>query len=262
MLKSQRFSSSTPNQFITLKLSINKLKTQLLSVAALSMLFLSAPQAVLAADSSAQLLDANILKKVSIGNFEQINGSILRGGLPSDANLKLLAQAGVKTILDLRMEGGGAEHEEIVVKSLGMEYIHIPLGFTSPEHQDMVKAVKVLANSTDKPVFVHCRQGADRTGMVVGLYRRLAQSWDFNKTYSEMRKHHFKPFLISMKKVVEDCNSDQELNSAAHVAVKTSAAPKTADEALVDPGKSLDSTLPNSTQKPTSDDSPNLKTAG
>ena len=173
------------------------------------------------AEASGSSLDQTILKDISISNFEQVNDTILRGAAPSDENLRLLAKSGVKTIVDLRMAGPAVKHESGVAHELGINYVHVPLGFKSPNLSEMTRVLGVLNDSEKQPVFVHCRQGADRTGMTIGMYRRIHDKWEFDKTYAEMRKHHFKPVLRGMKSAVKKCPHSPTLQSAFVPAEKT-----------------------------------------
>src|SRR5262249_13618857 len=134
-----------------------------------------------------------------ISNFERVNSTLLRGGLPHDKGLEALSSAGVKTIINLRLPGDGASGEERKVKDLGMQYVHVPLGFSAPEPEAISDVLRIIADKNKQPVFIHCRQGADRTGMIVAIYRMLVDNWNFKDAYAEMRKHHFKPFLLGMK---------------------------------------------------------------
>jgi protein tyrosine phosphatase (PTP) superfamily phosphohydrolase (DUF442 family) len=139
----------------------------------------------------------------SIDNFDQVSPSIWRGAHPSDIALEQLAQHGVKTIIDLRQDCNNCEHEHVYAWRLGLHYVHIPMNFKKPSSSQIVQFLNVVNDDHSGTVFVHCRQGADRTGTLIGIYRTVMQGWKFDKTYAEMRDHHFKPFLFGMKKSVE-----------------------------------------------------------
>lgn len=140
-----------------------------------------------------------------IGNFGRVAPGITRGAQPSDKALAMMARDGVKTIIDLRMNGSGTEDEEAKTNRLGMKYVHIPMTLLTPNAQQVSQFLSVVNSPANLPAFVHCRQGADRTGTLVAIYRRKVQGWDFDKTYAEMREHHFKPFLLGMKDLVKNC---------------------------------------------------------
>jgi tyrosine-protein phosphatase SIW14 len=167
------------------------------------------------------------LSDAEISNFGRVTPGITRGGQPSDKALALMAKDGFKTIIDLRMNGSGTENEEATTKHLGMKYVHIPMTLLTPNAQQVSQFLSIVNTPSNLPAFVHCRQGADRTGTLVAIYRRKVQGWDFDKTYAEMREHHFKPFLFGMKDLVKNCpNQNFDLtpviSSSAPVATATS----------------------------------------
>jgi len=177
-----------------------------------------------------------------VPNFEKVSREIWRGGVPSDQALKALAHDGAKTIVDLRMDGSGVNKEGDCVKRLGMKYYHFPLGFNAPEPDKLRGILAIMTNPANQPVFVHCRQGADRTGMLIGIYRMVWQGWTFPRTWDEMRKHGFKPFLLTMKRQVENARSG-EMRIATVVPTAGSEEPAIAVGALREPIRSA--VLPN-----------------
>lgn len=180
---------------------------------------LSTPTAV-RADTAVPSGDATLpcpASQFPIANFERVNSVLLRGAVPSDKGLEALRDAGVKTIVNLRLKGDGASNEELKVKQLGMNYIHFPLGFTTPDTATIGRILRVITEKENQPVFVHCRQGADRTGMIVAIYRILVDNWEFKDAYAEMRKHHFKPFFLVLKEAVRTCQKQGELLAAVGV---------------------------------------------
>jgi protein tyrosine phosphatase (PTP) superfamily phosphohydrolase (DUF442 family) len=176
---------------------VNNLPSRLLLLLALMLAFGVAPYPVLAANDSEVTLLQN-----RIDNFQVVSPTIWRGARPSDIALEDLASHGVKTVVDLRMDGDGCEHEHVYVRRLGLKYVHIPMTFKKPTSSQIVAFLNVVNDKNNQPVYVHCRQGADRTGTLIGIYRTVVQGWKFDKVYAEMRDHHFKPFLLGMKKTV------------------------------------------------------------
>ena len=55
----------------------------------------------------------------------------------------------------------------------------------------------------EKPVFVHCAHGSDRTGCMVGIWRVTRDGWSFDDTYKEMRKYWFGPKYLKLKDAVK-----------------------------------------------------------
>ena len=56
-----------------------------------------------------------------------------------------------------------------------MHYVHLPLhGGVTPTQQDIDQAFAILLDGSKFPVFLHCREGKDRAGMIVRLLPHLA----------------------------------------------------------------------------------------
>lgn len=121
-------------------------------------------------------------------NFHKVDDHVYRGGQPGAEAFSRLAKMGVKTVIDLR----GAEHSEVrekaLVEAAGMHYISIPMwGMRTPTNDQISRALKVMNDASDGPVFVHCRRGADRTGAVVACYRIEHDHWDNQNALREAR---------------------------------------------------------------------------
>jgi protein tyrosine phosphatase (PTP) superfamily phosphohydrolase (DUF442 family) len=154
--------------------------------------------------------------KANISNFAHVTNGIWRGGSPSATALEQLASSGVKTIVDLRMNGTGTDNEDQCAKRLGIKYVHIPMTFATPNAQQIAQFFSVVKDPAAQPIFVHCRQGADRTGTLIAMYRRLVQGWTYEQAYAEMRVHHFKPFFQNLKQLVRNCDRQYDANGIAH----------------------------------------------
>lgn len=142
---------------------------------------------------------------VGIQNFGTVSPGIYRGADPGDKGLQELKAMGVETVINLRSESEENNHEEAVVRALGMDYVSVPmLGFWFPEDHEVNRALDVLADPTRRPVFVHCLHGQDRTGLVVGLHRVFHDGWKKAAAYAEMEKMGFHaeilPFTLYWKK--------------------------------------------------------------
>ena len=98
-----------------------------------------------------------------INNFHQVDEHVYRGAQPTAAGFKYLATTGVRTIVDLRENGGRASGEKQLVTSLGMRYVNVPMSrLNPPTEAEIRKILALLEDATAGPVFVHCLRGADR----------------------------------------------------------------------------------------------------
>jgi protein tyrosine/serine phosphatase len=124
-----------------------------------------------------------------ISNFHVVNDQVYRGGQPSGEGFRNLAAAGFKTIVDLREDDERGKDEKKLVKALGMHYVNVPMkGMKTPSDKQISKALKALIEEKSAPVFIHCKRGADRTGVVLACYRMEHDNWDRQQALSEARE--------------------------------------------------------------------------
>jgi tyrosine-protein phosphatase SIW14 len=142
----------------------------------------------------------------NLPNFQKVDGHVYRGAQPTNSGFKELAQLGIKTVVDLRDIGEHSQaDEQKVVTDLGMRYVSIPMHGMSTPKDDQVAAVQALFNDTTSgPVFVHCKRGADRTGMVVAVYRISHDQWDNKKALSEAKSNGMSIFERAIQHYVMD----------------------------------------------------------
>jgi len=136
-----------------------------------------------------------------IPNFHQVNEHIYRGGQPADPGWRGLSDLGVKTVIDLRREGElghSLAAEQRAVTALGMRYISFPMnGIVAPDPQQVLKILSLLDGPD--PVFVHCREGKDRTGTVIACYRISHDRWQNRKAMDEAKSYGIHWFETGMK---------------------------------------------------------------
>jgi protein tyrosine/serine phosphatase len=128
--------------------------------------------------------------KTKIKNFGCINETFFRGAQPKDQDYKDLATMGVKTIIDLRDDQ--ERNEKQLVENAGMKYVHIGMKDDARPGDEKVQAFLKIANDpASQPIFVHCKGGRHRTGLVTAVYRMEKDGWDVNQAYDEMKKFDF-----------------------------------------------------------------------
>ena len=108
---------------------------------------------------------------IGIPNAVVIEDGILGGGQPDEAALRDAADAGYRTIVNLRTAGerGALENEDALVQSLGMNYVVLPIrgGQTYNEHSAK-RLAEILAEPSALPAMVHCASG-NRVGILFGV---------------------------------------------------------------------------------------------
>jgi len=142
---------------------------------------------------------------INIPNFRKINDNLYAGSRPGEKGVGQLAQTGIKTIVDL--ERGLFEEEPEVVKreekwakKVGIRFLRVPMrSFFLPGPEEVDKALSLITDPNNKPVFVHCGHGKDRTGIVIAAYRIKINGWSPEQAYKEMNKYGFHWYLFWWK---------------------------------------------------------------
>lgn len=127
------------------------------------------------------------------------DGKIWAGGRPTTAGLLQLADAGVRSVLNLQgmlsRITGETDHEALAAALLGLRFIHQPVHqITGPAPQTLEHILAILADPDYQPVYVHCRYGRERTNIVLGAYRVKVLGWPPEQAYAEMLRNGFRPF--------------------------------------------------------------------
>jgi protein tyrosine phosphatase (PTP) superfamily phosphohydrolase (DUF442 family) len=109
--------------------------------------------------------------------FAQVSPRLYRGGQPTAAQLRLLHELGVRTIVTLVDDPAIVATETADAAALGIRVYNFPFsGWHEPEPALLHRIVGTLAEA-DGPVYVHCHLGRDRTSLAVALYRVWVDDW-------------------------------------------------------------------------------------
>lgn len=138
---------------------------------------------------------ARRISVVGVGNFAEVTPNLYRGAQPEQQGLKSLAKMGIKTIVDVRLTGADKEREH--AKKLGMELIALPWHCLFPKDEPVAKFLTYMRDHPDKKVFVHCRYGDDRTGMMIAAYRMAVERWTPEQARKEMNAFGFHKVMCS-----------------------------------------------------------------
>jgi tyrosine-protein phosphatase SIW14 len=128
------------------------------------------------------------LNEKGVPNFGEVTPTLYRGGLLNEDGLKALRKLGVNIVVDTHAHD---KHEEQLTESLGMQYVAIPWHCPWPHDEVFAKFLKVVHDNQGKKIFVHCRLGDDRTGMMVAAYRVAEEGWTADEAMIEMRSFGF-----------------------------------------------------------------------
>ncbi len=128
------------------------------------------------------------LQQEGVRNFGEVTPHLYRGGLVNNAGLEAIAKLGVKIIVDTHAH---YDKEAKEARRLGMDYVAIPWHCPWPKDEVFAKFLKLLRDNKGKKVFVHCRLGDDRTGMMIAAYRMSEEGWTAEESMTEMKSFGF-----------------------------------------------------------------------
>ncbi|MBY7649815.1 MAG: hypothetical protein C4617_04940 [Candidatus Liberibacter europaeus] len=98
---------------------------------------------------------------------------VYRSAQPDSKFIKYLWQNhGIRCILNLRDENNTSwyKEEEDTTKSLGIKLINFPISVSKGLSEKEIKELVILLKEAPKPLLIHCKSGADRTGLASALY--------------------------------------------------------------------------------------------
>lgn len=109
------------------------------------------------------------------GNFHTVvSGEFYRSSQLSPAALDGYAHRyGIRTIVNLRGAAPGAkwyEDEKRVADSLGLTMVDFGMSASKPFTAQKATQLVAILKDAQKPILVHCLDGADRTGLVSVIY--------------------------------------------------------------------------------------------
>lgn len=138
-------------------------------------------------------------------NFLKVNKWLYRGPQPGEKGIKELKKQGIRVIINLKQDKNSKlEKYEKEASDQGIKYHNVPFNHFADyalgdceklkKHSEKnIKKVKEIFKIIDgsvkkkKPVYIHCRHGEDRTGMIVAVYRVKKQGWPAEKAIEEWK---------------------------------------------------------------------------
>lgn len=124
-----------------------------------------------------------------IYNYQFLNENLSSSGMPTAEQMKEVAEAGTQVVINLApaIVKDALPNEDSLVKSLGMEYVHIPVEWNKPTKQNLEDFFAAMDEHQGEKVLVHC-QANYRASSFVMLYRVLKLGWKKDEAIPVMEK--------------------------------------------------------------------------
>jgi protein tyrosine/serine phosphatase len=132
----------------------------------------------------------------------EVTAGIFRGSQPEElADMVRLSRLGVRTVYSLVTDDEDVEREARFARSLGIRFISVPMSpLLTPKDETVDFLLAEIQDPRNQPVYLHCRHGKDRTGLIFGLYRVEVQGWTPQQAFLEMREIGFSRWLFALER--------------------------------------------------------------
>lgn len=142
------------------------------------------------------------LERKGLSNFYKVTDNLYRGAQPQKTGIAELKKLGIKTIINLRLSNTDAG----LIEGSGIKYYFLPVNTLSPDEYKFSRFLEIISDPANCPVFIHCRRGADRTGVAIALYRIKVQKWAVEDALNEMENggFHFNSLYFNLKSLVRN----------------------------------------------------------
>lgn len=149
-----------------------------------------------------------------INRFQQVDDGLFRGSAPNVQDvIDLHKYLDVNKIVSLDQEAGN--RIDRICKLLNVNHVIIPVNANQIEPLMKLLSFDLTQLLMDGgPTFIHCRQGKDRTGMVIAMYKCKYLGVPCDKAIKEAKSlgfgHGLKPSITkSYEKMIRMCCSQK-----------------------------------------------------
>ena len=113
-----------------------------------------------------------------IYQYRQVNDQLITGGQPTEEQLQAVAERGFRTVINLAPISPrySLEDEDGLVRSLGMQYHHIPVEWDNPTAGDFSIFEALMQAQPAGKTFIHCAANF-RVSAFYSLYAQKHLGW-------------------------------------------------------------------------------------
>ena len=138
-------------------------------------------------------------------NLHRVGERFYRGAQPRPGGLRRLVELGVNTVINLRGRGRETAAEEAEARALGLRYHSVELPrWGRPTDAQVRRVLEIIDDPGSGSVFVHCKDGVDRTGTVLACHRVAHEDWTAEEARAEAARIGMRPFQVWMRDYIDD----------------------------------------------------------
>lgn len=189
---------------------LRRTKTRLyLTFSKLAVVFLVLSATVSAQDTTAY---------AELPRFQKVSEKLFRGGQPRKGGINKLRELGINTVINLRGASDRTRAEEAEVRALGLNYLNVGLpNWARPQDSRVARILEVINAPESGRVFIHCKDGVDRTGMIVALYRMTHDGWSSDRALAEAERSGMRRTQFWMRDYADDYGERLQKHGPASV---------------------------------------------
>jgi len=117
-----------------------------------------------------------------VGNLHRVTSLLYRSEQPSPTGMEQLAAMGIRTVINLRRFHSDRKR----IQGTGLQLVELEMNTWNASTEDVVSVLRLLREEKRGPFLVHCQHGADRTGLMIAMYRIVEEGWDKREAIREM----------------------------------------------------------------------------
>ncbi len=155
-------------------------------------------------------VESDALVVEDVPNLFKVRAGVFRGGRPTVAGYAKLKALGVKTVINLEIadiveaKQADIDSDRANAIAAGMRWVHIPMpaystGLAARFDAKVNKALSLLKDHGTEGIYLHCKHGRDRTGLVMALDRVENEGWAAQRAYDEMLARGFRTYFVGLK---------------------------------------------------------------
>ena len=146
----------------------------------------------------------------SVHNLYMVDTGVYRCAQPDKTAFAELKIIGISEVLNLRY----LRSDKRYAKTTDLTVHHVKMLAGKSDFDKLVKTLRIIKNRNGA-IVIHCKHGADRTGLVLALYRIVFQDWNKQDAIDELENgnYNFHPVYGNIPEFIR--NMDAELLKSA-----------------------------------------------
>ena len=118
-------------------------------------------------------------------NLYRIDDKLYRSEQPVAEDGEAIVKLGIQSVINLRFFD---RNDDDHLKAYGLPLLNRPLLSWSIKPKEIAEILYLIEKQQQNgAVLIHCYHGADRTGLIAGMYRIIYQGWPVEEAKAEMQ---------------------------------------------------------------------------